>query len=87
MALPENRLQLRSVCGDHFLLLFGGFDDYRNLIVIAVDQGLTTLKLGNGTNLCSSQLQNVFNILGFILLQIQNDLILGVINDRPSVLI
>ena len=51
-----------------------------------MDQGLTTLKLGNGAYLSTGQLQYVFDVLSLILLQIQDDFILGVVDDSSSVL-
>ena len=86
LASAKDGLQLRPVGSDHFLLLFGCFDDHRDLIVIAVDEGFSPLKLGNGPNLSPGQLQDILDILGFILLQVQNDLVLGVIDDGPTVL-
>ena len=51
-----------------------------------MDQSLATLKLGNGAHLGAGQLQYVFDVLSLILLQIQDDLVLGVVDDRPAVL-
>ena len=50
-----------------------------------MDQSLATLKLGNGAHLGAGQLQYVFDVLSLILLQIQDDLVLGVVDDGPSV--
>ena len=86
LAFPEDGLQLCPVGCNHLLFLFGSFDDHRDLIVVAVDEGLSPLKLSDGSNLGPGQLQNILDVLGFILLQILFDLVLGVIDDGPSVL-
>ena len=51
-----------------------------------MNQGFPPFKLGNGAHLCTGQLQNILNILGLVLLQIQDDLVFGIVDDGPSVL-
>ena len=82
----EDRLQLGTIGGDHLLLLSGRFDDHGDLITVAVDQGLAPFKLGNGADLGVGQLQDIPDIVGLVRLQIQDDLVLGIVNDGPSVL-
>ena len=82
----EDRLQLGTVGGDHLLLLSGRFDDHGDLITVAVDQGLAPFKLGNGADLGVGQLQDIPDIVGLVRLQIQDDLVLGIVDDGPSVL-
>ena len=82
----EDCLQLGPVGGDHLLLLSGRLDDHGDLIAVAVDQGLAPFKLGNGADLGVGQLQDIPDIVGFVRLQIQDDLVLGIVDDGPSVL-
>ncbi len=86
LPLPENGFQLGPVGGDHLLLLLGGLDDHRHLVAVGADQGLAALKLGNGAKLRPRQLQHFLYGFGFIRLQIQNDLVLGIVDDGSSVL-
>ena len=88
MSLPsaEDCLQLGTVGGDHLLLLSGRLDDHGDLIAVAVNQGLAPFKLGDGTNLGVGQLQDIPNIVGLVRLKVQDDLVLGIVDDGPAVL-
>lgn len=81
----QNCLKFSPVRGDHFLFYLGSLDDHRDFVIIGTDEGLASFKLGNGTDLCPGQLQGLLHILGLIRFQIQNNFILRVINDRPSI--
>lgn len=86
LSSPEDCLQLGTIGGDHLLLLSGCLDDHGDLVAVAVDQGLAPFKLGNGADLGVGQLQDIPDIVRLVRLQIQDDLVLGIVDDGPSVL-
>ena len=86
LPLAKDRFQLSPVCGDHLFLLGRSLDHNRNLVVIAVDQCFASFELGDRPDFRVGELQHIFDVLGFILLQVQDDLVLGVVDDGPSVL-
>ena len=86
LPFAKDGLQLSSVGGDHLFLLGGSLDDHRNLIIVTVDQCFAAFKLSDRPDFRMGKLQHIFNVLGFILFQVQDDLVLGVIDDGPSVL-
>ena len=87
LSLPlfENCGQLCPVGSDHGLFLRAGLDDHGNLAVVGADQCFASFKPGDGAKLCGSQLQHLLHMAGFIRLQIENDLVLGVVDDCSAV--
>lgn len=86
LAFPEDGLQFGSVSGDHLFLLGRGFDDHGDFVVIAVDQCFTSFKLGDRADFRASELQHILDIMSLVLLQVQDDFVLGVVDDGPTVL-
>ena len=68
------------------MLYFGSLHENGYFVVVGINQCLTTLETGNGLNLGLGQLQNILHILGFIRLKVEDDFILGVIDDGTTVL-
>ena len=82
----QDCLQFGAICCNHFLFQFGCLDDHRHLIVIRTDKGLATLEACDRADLCAGQLQSLLHILGFVRLQVQNDLVFGIVYDSAAIL-
>ena len=81
----EDCLQLGAIRGDHFLFQLGGLHYHRHFVVGAGER-LTALEAGDGADLRAGELQRFLYIPGLVRLQVQNNLVLGVVDDRPAVL-
>ena len=67
------------------MLNFGRLHDNGYFVIVGINQCLTTLETGNGLNLGLGQLQNILYILGFIRLKVEDDFVLGVIDNGTTV--
>ena len=81
----QDSLQFGTICCNHLLLQFGCFDNNRDLIVVGTDKGLSAFEARDRTDLCTGQLQSLLHILCFVRLQIQNDLVLGIVYDGAAI--
>ena len=86
LSFSEYRLQFCPVGGNHLLLLAGSLDYHRHFIIVGIHQRLSPLKTGDGTCLRFGELQNILDIAGLVRLQVQNDLVLGVVDNGPAIL-
>ena len=82
----EDCLQLGAIRGDHFLFQLGGLHHHRHFVVVGADERLAALEAGDGAYLRAGELQRFLYIPGLVRLQVQNNLVLGVVDDRPAVL-
>ena len=78
-------LKFSAVGGDEFLFQFTTFDLDSNIIVIRADKGAAALKVRDLHQLCFRKMQNGADALGFLILQIQDHLGLGVVDDALAV--
>lgn len=86
LSLQQECLQLRPVGGDHLQLRLRSLDDHRHLVGVGTDQSLAPLKLGDGPHLAAGELQGFLDRAGLVRLQVQDDFVLGVVDDGPAVL-
>ena len=82
----EDCLQLGAIRGDHFLFQLGCLHHHRHFVVVGADERLAALEAGDGADLRAGELQRFLYIAGLVRLQVQNNLVLGVVDDRPAVL-
>ena len=82
----EDCLQFGAIRGDHFLFQLGGLHHHRHFVVVGADERLAALEAGDGADLRAGELQRFLYIPGLVRLQVQNNLVLGVVDDRPAVL-
>ena len=81
----ENGSELTAVGGDELLLHLGSAHQHRHFVVVGTDQCLSALELGDAAYLRAGELQCLPHILGFVRLQIEDDLGLAVVDDGPAV--
>ena len=85
-AVPlQQFLQLPAVGGDELLFQFAAFDLDGDIIVVRADKGAAALKVRDLHQLCFRKMQNRADALGFFILQIQDHLGLGVVDDALAV--
>lgn len=73
--------QLAAVGSDQILFQRAGFELHHNIVVIGRNQTVTSFKVGDLHCFSIGQVQGFLYPLGFVVLQIQNDLGLGVVDD------
>ena len=78
-------LKLPAVGGDEFLFQLAAFDLNGDIIIVRADKGAAALKVRDLHQLCFGQMQNGADALGFLILQIQDHLGLGVVDDALAV--
>ena len=85
LPLLENGSELGPVGCNELLLHLGGAYQHRHFVVVGTDQCLSALELGDAAYLRAGELQCLPHILGFVRLQIEDDLGLAVVDDGPAV--
>ena len=73
--------QLAAVGSDQILFQRAGFELHHNIVVIGRNQTVTSFKVSDLHCFSIGQVQGFLYPLGFVVLQIQNDLGLGVVDD------
>ena len=86
LSFSENRLQFSTVCGNHFVLNLGRLHKNRNFVIVGINQCLTTFKTSDGLNLGLGKFQNILDVLGFVRFKVEDDFVLGVIDNGTTVL-
>ena len=85
-AVPlQQFLKLPAVGGDEFLFQLAAFDLNGDIIIVRADKGAAALKVRDLHQLCFRKMQNGADALGFLILQIQDHLGLGVVDDALAV--
>ena len=77
--------QLAAVGSNQILFQRAGFEFHHNIVVIGRNQTVTSFKVSNLHCFSIGQVQGFLYPLGFVVLQIQNDLGLGVVDDALAV--
>ena len=77
--------QLAAVGSDQILFQRAGFELHHNIVVIGRNQTVTSFKVSDLHCFSIGQVQGFLYPLGFVVLQIQNDLIFGIIDNCPTV--
>lgn len=85
LPLLENGSELGPVGCNELLLHLGSAHQHRHFVVVGTDQCLAALELGDAAYLRAGELQGLPHILGFVRLQIEDDLGLAVVDDGPAV--
>ena len=78
--------QLAAVCGNKVAFQWAGLDFHRDIVVIAADQAIAPLKVGDLHDLRFGEVQYLLNALGFLVLQIQDDFRAAVVDNPLAVL-
>ena len=78
--------EFTAVCGDKVAFQRTGLELHRDIVVIAADQAVAPLKVGDLHDLRFREVQYLLNALGFFVLQIQYDLRAAVVDDALAVL-
>lgn len=73
--------QLAAVGSNQILFQRAGFEFHHNIVVIGRNQTVTSFKVSDLHCFSIGQVQGFLYPLGFVVLQIQNDLGLGVVDD------
>ena len=82
----QQLLKLPAVGGDQFFFRLTALDFHRHVIVVGTDEAAASFKVGDLHDLRFGQMQDGLDAPGLLVLQVQQDLGLGVVDDALAVL-